>query len=270
MKVLATFPGRNGDLLWALPVIRAISAHYGVPVDLQISAEFTGIVPLLEQQPYLGAVWADPRWAMTPPEEWRAPTPSSGEAEPYQHLFHCGYRGWPEKPLPFWTELGVKMAYRDLADLRVDYDTPWVTVSASEEPHYAYPLVCGWSDEWFELKYGVTHLLRPRSLCVICPVGSRWRLEGAHLPIFARDWTSAARWIAQGKVFLGCCSALHVLACAMGKPVVVMEPSQARHNPIFYPFGMEGRITVVKGLDGLPTVDARHCAETIERVRHAQ
>lgn len=260
MKILCTSPGRNGDILWQLPTIRAISHFYDQPVDLQIGGEFTGIVPLLAQQPYLGKVWADPAWAMVPPEEWRAPA-----VEGYDHIYHAGYRGWPELPLPFWTEHGVKQAYPELAGMEVDYLTPWITLHPGGRTSI-FPLVCGWSDEWFELKYGITRLVAwQQDLCVVCPAGSRWDVEAASLAVYPTTWEQAANRIAQADVFLGCCSALHVLAVALGKPGVLMEPSEARWNDIFYPMGMDGpRVTVVKGNTHLPTFDARAVAEAIQ------
>jgi hypothetical protein len=257
VKILTTFPGRNGDLLWALPTIRAISEHYGVPVDLQISGEFTGIVPLLQRQPYLNHVWADQTWALKPPDEWKAP-----RVEGYDHVVHCGYRGWPECPLPEMVRRGVVSDYQ--LDLDVDSNRPWITgVEPNTVSPYKYQIISGWSDEWFELKYGILKLLNRTDLCVIVPKGSRWHQEAIGLPVYGCDWVTAAEWIAHGQLFLGCCSALHVLACAMGKPVIVLEPSVARHNPIFYPFGMDGRIKVVKGNDGLPTHDVRHLKDLL-------
>jgi hypothetical protein len=256
VKILTTFPGRNGDLLWALPTIRAISEHFGVKVDLQIGGEFTGIIPLLQRQSYLNHVWADQSWALTPPEEWKAP-PVPG----YDQVIHCGYRGWPELPLPLWVASGVSHDY----GIKVlgDFERPWITEIEPKQFPYHYPLVTGWSDEWFELKYGILSLLARTDFCVIPPKGSRWDTEALGMPIFASDWVTAAEWIAQGDLFLGCCSALHVLACAMGKPVIVLEPSVARHNPIFYPFGMDGWIKVVKGNDGQPTHDVRHLKDLL-------
>jgi len=266
MKILCTFPGRNGDLLWALPVIRAISQHCKAPVGLQIGGEFTGIVPLLQRQPYLSHVWADSWWSLTPPEEWRAPGLSG-----YDNVFHCGYRGWPEQGLPFWVAQGVKGSYPELANLEVDYDSPWITIDGPGAP---CEIAMGWSDEWFELKAGIVTLIGekipPYTICA--PAGSRWRTERPRASwclSYETDWVSMTAAIRNSDLFVGCCSAPHVLAVALGKPVVIMEPSQARWNPIFYPFGMDGpRVTVVKGNDGQPTHDARHVAETIERVLH--
>ena len=66
------------------------------------------------------------------------------------------------------------------------------------------------------------------------------------------------------------------VACALGKPCVLIEPNPHRHGDLFYPYGKTGsRVTLVVGNDGKPTFDARHCADAIwealrtwERRRH--
>ena len=55
-----------------------------------------------------------------------------------------------------------------------------------------------------------------------------------------------------------------VLAVALGVPAVIVEPNPMRHNPIFWPLGMDGpQVTCVKGGDGKPTHDARHTADVL-------
>lgn len=281
MKVLCTFPGRYGDLLWALPTIRAISRRIGESVDLTIAGEFSSILPLLGKQPYLGAVTADPDWPLHP--EYRRPA----QVPPgYDAVIHLGYNGWPQRPLPFETldclneELG-KLPWSSVAarwihntpiqDEELKLTEPWIAVP----PHGLQPpWVFGFSDTHFELKYGIIQLLtrkyRPvidgaAQLPPIC-VGRnvRWIEEGGYYPM---TWVDAAQWIQSAKLFLGCCSALHVLAVAVGTPVVLMEPMEARWNPIFYPLGMDGpQVTMVRGLDGNPTFDLRHTRETMQAV----
>jgi hypothetical protein len=57
----------------------------------------------------------------------------------------------------------------------------------------------------------------------------------------------------------------------MGKPCVIMEPMTERLNPIFWPLGQDGpQVTLVRGNDRQATFDARHTAETLERVLHAR
>jgi hypothetical protein len=91
--------------------------------------------------------------------------------------------------------------------------------------------------------------------------GSRWQTEAWH---GITSWETAAGLIASSQLFLGCCSALHVLACGLGVPVVLMEPNPHRHHVNFYPYGTEGpRVTLVRGNDGQPTFDARHVLDAV-------
>lgn len=274
MKILATFPGRNGDLLWALPTIRALSRRIGAPIDLQICGEFAPIVPLLELQPYLGTISADPDWPLVPPAEWNAPHPPEG----YDHVFHLGYRGWPQRPLPFETlhtlneYLTCNLVQHDCgnsflgADL--DLQTPWITAPALFSYQWAW--LYGFTDVYFELKYGLVTLLernRKRFSYGQLPptnIGAnpRWVEEAGEN---ATTWLEAAAMLQRTSLLLTDCSALHVLAVALGTPALLVEPMEARWNPIFYPLGMDGpQVTVVQGTDGKPTFDARHVGDALE------
>ena len=71
------------------------------------------------------------------------------------------------------------------------------------------------------------------------------------------------------QIVLGCCSALHVLAVALGKRCVSMEPAEARWNPIFYPLGTTGRVKLVMGSDNRPTFDARAVRQAVEEALRA-
>ena len=104
-----------------------------------------------------------------------------------------------------------------------------------------------------------------RPLLQLTPVhnGGRWGDTPFSIATHSCTWPQAARHIRHAKVFLGDCSALHVLAVALGTPVVLVEPMEARWNPIFYPLGMDGAVQVVKGNDGRPTWDARHVGDVL-------
>lgn len=271
MRILCTFPGRAGDLLWALPTLRAVSEHFGTPVDLRIAGEFEGMVPLLTVQPYLARIRADPAWHMS--DAWQSPDRTDVIGNTYDRTYHLGYRGWPAKPLPVETQDTLALVW-DLTDgpiPEIDLARPWITVEPwTQVPHR---LVVGWSDCWFELKVGLLTLLTVRpwapafSAVVLPAAGSRWVTEQDYESV---GWLEAARRIAVADVFLGDCSALHVLAVALGIPVVLMEPMEARHNAIFYPVGTHDRVRLVRGHDGLPTCDARHVAEALAQVLDAR
>lgn len=266
MRILASFPGKHGDLLWALPTVRAISRTYGAPIDLVVSPACGSLKGLIEQQDYISQVIVDETWVVqdTAPITPRIPPPAAFLSD---QLFHLGYEGWPSPDL-------ARDIYRrarhtaadgepsvDLADLQLDQ--PWI---APPYPLPATDLVVGFTDEHFELKYGLYFLLFDRCHgatahpMVNISTSPRWKTEGGH-PGF--DWEGAASWIGASRLFVGCCSALHVLAVAMGKPVIVVEPNPHRHADVFYPMGKAGAVQLLLGNDGQPTVDARHLKDAI-------
>ena len=275
MSILCTFPGKYGDLLWTLPTLRALARRTGEAIDLLTSADMASVCPLIAQQGYIGHCFADPQWVRVHIDtEDRHPPANHLVAGRYDHIFHLGYRGWPQRALPF----EIKDGYNDqilnasptqhyLLDEELDLGTPWITVASWKRvPH---PVVIGFSDDHFELKFGVValtlaNLCRPGSAFVLAAPGSRWENEAG---MELTRWEENARRITAAAVFLGCNSGLHVLACAIGRPVVMMEPSEARWNPIFFPLGTTGpQVTLVLGNDGKPTWDARHVADTLQRV----
>lgn len=283
MKTLIAFPGRAGDILWGLPSVRAISEAVGQPVDMVIGGEFASLVPLLQHQSYLGKVWSDLTWGLTPPEEWQPPAPN---IVGYDRAWLLGYRGWPDQPLAQYTYARAQVE-TGLPLPPLDLDTPWITIPPS--PGCTRVVCCGWSDCWFELKVGLTQLVRARGVGryrsgdsmrsgtwhISRAPGSRWAMERQEsttpLPAGAGEtWVRSAQWIQGARVFLGDCSALHVLAVGLGRQVVVVEPMTARHNLIFYPLGTTGRVRLVTGNDQLPSFDARHTADVLEEVLSVQ
>lgn len=267
--------------MWALPSIRALSRRLGQPIDLQIAGEFASIVPLLELQPYLGQIFADPSWALTPPEEWRAPNCEAGPYGPEHDLvLHLGYRGWPTRGLPFETlvtynQCAIELGIGELSlihSAELDLQTPWITLP--DRAGYPVEVVFGFSECHFELKVGLVvllgaHLMQP--ILGLTHAGTAWqtaRPRGSYpLLVDQGDWLTHVRALRNADVAVCCNSALHVLAVAVGTPVVLYEPMTSRHNPIFLPLGTSGpQVTIPLGNDGLPTLDYRHTADTIRAV----
>lgn len=271
MRILCTFPGKFGDLLWALPTIRALAARIDGPVDLLLAANLAPIAPLLRAQDYLQHVWCDARWLTvdTAPISPRVPVEVPAG---YDAVYHLGYTGWPRRPLPYEILDIFNGHHRDvpidpLLDGELALDRPWITMPTAYAATYRWPWVYGFTDEHFELKHGLVQLLTygPRFAAGLpaCAIGAnpRW-MDEAGEP--STSWEDSARLLRHADVFLGCCSALHVLAVAVGTPVVLMEPNPHRHHPIFYPVGQAGpQVTLVTGNDGLPTFDARHVRDVL-------
>lgn len=253
-------PGRHGDILWSLPTCRALAQAAGEPIDLVVSEQYRTLVPLLETgAPYLRCVWADPTWHVRESAPMTPARPPSAPAE-YARVVHLGYERWPMNVLPAEAYLAAVAQWGDGLP-RLDLDTPWINPPEEVSYRRDVDFALGFTDEWFELKYGLLQLLMRRFTRAIVVTNSpRWENEGGFPPC---SWTRAVDALRSAPVFLGCCSALHVLACAIGKPVVLMEPAEARWHEVFYPYGKQGRVTLVVGNDRRPTWDARHVAEAI-------
>jgi hypothetical protein len=274
MTILCTHPGKYGDCLWALATMRAISEAVNQDVDLLLSAQYgtEDFMTLLRQQYYVGNVYRAADWAIreTAPITPRVP-PSLPEG--YDAVVHLGYEGWPKFDL-------ARETYR-LAELQLlrhrlpplDLDTPWIQECESDlrvdTGHY---LAIGFSEEHFELKVGLTSLIGDPFLqngahAYVTNISQGPRWENWTWDVLERrpsSWTERASVLRHACLFVGCCSALHVLACGLGVPVILAEPAHARHHDCFYPFGKRStRVQLVLGADGLPSVDSRHVREAI-------
>lgn len=266
MSVLLQFPGRFGDVIWALPTLRALARRSGQTVDLQIAGEFQSIAPLLRLQPYLGQVIIDDAWAPTPEGK-----PASLEG--YDRILDLSYRGWPDRPLAQYTlrQLNTYLGTDPILEKALDLQTPWISLPTHlQRVRQWLPIWCAaFSEAHFELKYGIWELLTRAvgpvarwdalSLCT----GGRWQTE-AHLP--GVSWIEGVAYLLRAPLLLADCSAWHVLAVATGCPTILVEPMEARWNEIFYPVGMDGpQVTLVRGHDGKPTFDARAVDAAIAR-----
>lgn len=271
MRVLCTYPGRYGDLLWALPAVRAIATTLKVPIDLGVAPKYRAITQLIEQQPYVAACYGIDGWAveetapMSPREPPRIP-------EGYDLVLHLGYEGWPAPTLAqdvyeraralLDVRLGVTLGHLDLS--------PWITPIGAIPAPRGPRVWLGWSEEHFELKVGITQILCARFPAVqfwwIRPFGGRYdeyavRAENLHL--LPGDWLQTARWAASCTLYLGCLSSQWCLANALGLRCVAIEPAEARWHPVFWSDG-GGRNTLVRGNDGRPTFDARHIGDALD------
>jgi hypothetical protein len=280
-------PGRLGDVLWSLPTLRHLGGG-----GLVLPPDCAALVPLLRQQLYLHAVEVDPTWQVQDTAPRTPASPPKG-ANLWHDAQSLGYREWPQKALPFEVAAAYGIAAEEL-DL-----SPWITF-----PGRLFltdvEILIAWSDYWFELKVGVTDLIldarayRDRwSWRITCKAESRWRREYRPLTFETNNFQQLAEAISCARVLLTDCSAAHVLAAALGKSVVVMEPEPMRHHLIFWPgsqqrvvyaLGDAGqqvelsrrwepadnvlgqRIFPVLGNDGKPTFDSRATIAKLEEV----
>jgi hypothetical protein len=271
MKILCTFPGKIGDALWSLPTVRAISRHFSQPVDFCMSKKYgqAGLMKLIQEQDYISKAFVLDSWEIT--DEQHHMIPREPEVQGYDKVFHLGYNGWPSCELAKYVYEATAESYQELSMLPTQLDmSPWITLESSANSMLFPYIFVGWNQEWIELKMGLTAMLTkavPLPLYFVCHADGMRHAEFPeikHAFIGGVDMYSAADVMARANFYLGDLSAQWVLACAMGKPCVVMEPSEARWNPIFWWDG-DGRNTLVRGGDGKPTFDARHVADEVKK-----
>jgi len=275
LRLLCTCPGRHGDILLALPTLRAIAERLDTVVDLVVSPPYVGVCALAEHQPYVGDAYSLDDWAIVESAPMSPREPPTIPPD-YDHVFHLGYDGWPELPLAYEHFRLLLKQWPATLGLPPEFDLlrPWLTAQPPVPIHPSVSL--GWSPEWLELKVGLTTLVAQRFPDVqfrwIRPWGhGRWdeigtlgqALPSNALPVYS-DFAEAAHQISRTHVFLGCNSALSHVATGLGVPVVLMEPAEARWHPIFYSYGQDGpEVRLVKGNDGRPTFDARHVGDAL-------
>jgi hypothetical protein len=281
-KVLCTFPGQIGDLLWALPTVRALSEAYGAPVDLAIPVRYQHLKDLLHAQGYLHSVHVLGLWdvQLTAPMGPRVP-PAEAMPLGYDRVYHLGYDGWPEPTLAmdiFNRAVAQYCLTGEGEGIRTDFrehhlGRPWITPAP---PVAGAPYVwVGWSEEWLELKMGVLFALANRFpeqefRWVVAP-GGRYeefaRVLPGNVTMWREGWMRTATIGSRAACYLGCLSSQWVLANALGQRCVVMEPGEARWHPTFW---RESPLNVlVRGNDDRPTFDARHIGDALEEVLRA-
>ena len=90
-KILFTFPGKLGDLIYSLPAVRAGALHFKTRVYYQTSEFCRPALPLLNQQPYIAEAFIDPHYK---PDHARFGLQPYIMTEPpgYSEIFHLGFR----------------------------------------------------------------------------------------------------------------------------------------------------------------------------------
>lgn len=261
-RILCTHPGKAGDILWALPTMRYLAEAYNTQVDFWTSAAYKHVLPLVEAQPYVRHAEHLDSWEVqdtAPMSPWIPPAEVLEHFPEYDHVYHLGYHRWPVLPLAF--EVAETAGIPREQWEKPEFLRPWITlpprVPCGIEP---FDLSIGFTDEWFELKFGIACLVQHYADAaggVLCAEGSRWHREAERPPC---DLLEAAHRIEASRLFLGCLSSLAVIAAGLGKPRVLVEPNPNRHHPIF----QHPDRGLVLGADGKPTFDARHVVEAVK------
>lgn len=271
MTILASMPGRFGDILWALPTARLLAARHGTNVDFMTSPKYSSILELVQRQPYILETWAGEGWDVSSEDTAQNRVPPECDCADYEEIYHLGYREWPRQSLPYEIRGNADL----VDDLRLT--EPWITVPGAARETEDTVIAVGFSEEHIELKMGILLGLAGTDAFeditwrfILPPPGTPHRawewVRGLsdHVEFWQTDWEQAATAIASADLFFGCLSSMWVLANAVGTPTVIMEPMVARHNPIFWRDSPKNHLVI--GNDGKPTFDLRHTREMIAAV----
>ena len=301
MRILATAPGKLGDVIWALPTVRWLAETYQTTIDLYLPQSLHALLEVLLAQPYVGEVTLDSAWVTqdTAPRTPQVPPTLDSFLADRRHnaVLHLGYPDWPKLPLPYET---AAHAYQQLVALGDDWATglttmgaipptqiadlsrPWITRFVRQPRHEADPpqIAVAWTDRWAELKIGLTLMLQHKTIpnswdgdvdwVWLTEPGSRIDLEASYgaLPGNATKYPVSLEkviyFLAGSHLVLTDNSLVMTLAQGMGIHTVCMEPEADRHHPIFWP--ETGKLHKVIGNDGRPTFDARHTKDRLVEI----
>ncbi len=277
------------------PVDLVLSQQYG-EASLRKLIEGAPYINAVYQDPLWSVQDTAPLSPPRPREMIRPDPEGIGPGHPYDKTIHLGYETWPMSLLP--ADIYVRATAQWGSPLpQIELDTPWLeqplTPTEQTDGEFGQSLYSewgeehhpkvhiGWSEEHVELKAGLIYALIGRlpeyDFRVVTHVGSRLSIEWLqnfpgtadsfnecfeNISWYAGDWLLTAHAMANSELYVGCLSSQWVLANALGKRTVIVEPAKARHNPIF--FYNHPRNTMLIGGDHLPTFDARHLCDMVK------
>ena len=210
MKICCTHPGKLGDCLYALPVIRAIAAQYGVKVDFCTSEYCTPLKRLFEYQHYISKFYVSPNYVMEHShrgaQPWRVPVDSTT----YDVVYHLGFRMYPNKPLHLFMGELVGVAVKD----EIEYEYPDIETSA--DPYYI--LAPGSRKEfWEELGKMANKLPYP-----VFVIGRPEEYFGVGTDKTGLDFLETTTWVGKSCGYIGTPSSQLVLANGFDIPKIVL------------------------------------------------
>lgn len=217
MRVLLTFSGKHGDIIWALQSARAM-ALTGAEVDMAMMPQYQAVLPLVRMQPYIREAFPIPGWNQA--HDWCGAQPRIPPSVPdgYDQVHHLTYESRPTEPLIWYglRRLGLPMPEPPI---------PFLFAPAPPEPDL--------------VSYAFNHLHRRTKMHMLTylhGVIPKARFENVE----SHPFDHAARRIQSSRFFFGCRSANYVVAMGLGKRCLIMEPDGDRRGEIFScPMGRE-------------------------------
>jgi hypothetical protein len=221
MKILCTFSGKFGDILWSVPTVKHIADHTGELVDFGIMPAYESLLPLLNRQPYIDHAFVIKDWICVGSphgdQPWEAPVPEGS----YDKVYHLTYRNHPGYQSP----------------ALIDF------IAAQQGMTLQNPLPCIEAErsKWLNkvddyVTFSFNEQIRDKKDELIARLTASFGEELPFIDVTKESWERAAELVRDSVMHLTDRSALWVLACLVGqKEIYSFEPNSSRNQS--GPFG---------------------------------
>src|SRR6266481_2399370 len=223
-KVLTSFSGKFGDILWSLATVKHISDVYKEKVDFACMPEYKSLLGLIEDQPYISKVFVVTDWAcMGSPHGDQPWQPPDHVSKGYQHAYHLGYRSHPSHLLGGPNAQLIDFIANQQGLKLVDPVVPFLFTKGVYD-HIKKPYV----------SYAFNQMYHEEKMLFLNKLIYELQKSGQVTDLLFVDvdkfpWIMAADVIQNSIMFIGCRSANYVIAHGLGKNILSFEPHPERN-----------------------------------------
>lgn len=228
-KILCTFSGKLGDILWSLPTVRKLAQIHGAPVDLGIMPQYVSLLSLLEHQEYIDKAFVIDNWILQHSchgdQPWEAPS-----LQGYDKTYHLAYRRHPRSNEPLIDFIAMQQGLvLDEPVVPFINQNKWFAIPTTE-----YEKELARSLSAFDLRFGDYVAIAfnvdyaPEKLLFLQTLFGDGNV--VFVDVTKLSWDIAAFVIASASCYIGDRSSNWVLANGVGqKNIFIYEPHPNRH-----------------------------------------
>jgi hypothetical protein len=255
-RILTTFSGRFGDILWSLPTVREISKREGTKVDMGIMPQYKSLLPLLQMQPYIDTAFTIDDWICVGSpcgdQPWQPPVRVE---EHYEKSFHLTYRRHPQSNEALIDFIAQQQGF-ELTEPVV----PFI------ETNFKYAYLRSANTVFIAVAFNALYQAEKDAFRIKLKELLPENIQ--YLDVLRLPWTDAAAAIKCALAFVGCRSSNFVLAHGVGqKNIFVFEPHPSRnaHGHFGYTFGNPHWKDVNALCFGYPEQSAEDAIQNIQK-----
>lgn len=254
MKILCTFSGKIGDILWSLPTVRALReiseqsnsvSHPNeatlVTLDFGIMPQYKSLIPLLNMQSYIDNAFTIDDWECIGSPWGDQPWEPQHVPEGYDKVFHLTYQRHPSSNEALIDFIAAQQGLK-LTDPMV----PFIHARQYEgelKKHFR-KVICYAFNELYSVEKAAFY-----NTLVHISAG-----EFLFSDVSKYSWVTAVDAIANCLTFVGCRSSNYVVANGVGqRNIFIYEPHPSRNmtGPLGYTFS-NPHATAIESPLGMP------------------